>query len=369
MMNYNEYRRASRAVCVGREGTSALLVGGDAPVSVQTMLNVPTDDREACLSQALRLQAAGAQIIRVTVPAPAHAAIFAYLHEHGVTVPLVADIHFDYRAALESVAAGADKIRINPGNIGGDERVRAVADACRSAGGPSRIGVNGGSLEQSILAKYGSPTPEALCESALYHASLLEKFDFSDIVLSVKSSNVRTMIGAYRILAERTEYPLHLGVTEAGTRMRGTVKNAVGIGSLLCDGIGDTIRVSLTSDPEDEVLEGTRLLDLLGLRESGIELVSCPTCGRTRVDLIGLAEEFERRIATVKPSRRLKVAIMGCAVNGPGEAKGADFGVACGDGCGLVFSGGETVGKIGEDEIIDTLIYMCEHDGELPNRS
>ncbi len=367
MENYNEYRRSSRAVRVGREGTAALTVGGIATVSVQTMLNVPTDDLGACLSQALRLQTAGAQIIRVTVPTPANAAVFSYLHEHGVTVPLVADIHFDYRAALESVAAGADKIRINPGNIGDDERVRAVAEACRGAGVPIRIGVNGGSLEHSILAKYGAPTSEALCESALYHASLLEKFDFSDIVISVKSSNARTMIGAYRILAERTEYPLHLGVTEAGTRMRGTVKNAVGIGSLLCDGIGDTIRVSLTSDPEDEVLEGIRLLDLLGLRESGIELVSCPTCGRTRVDLISLADEFERRIVGIKPSRRLKVAVMGCAVNGPGEAKDADFGVACGDGCGLIFSGGVTVGKVGEDEIIDTLIYMCEHDGAVPS--
>lgn len=367
-MNYNEFRRRSRAVRVGRADVTPTVIGGDAPVCVQTMLSTPTDDKARCLEQAKRLVAAGAQIIRVTVPSPDNACIFDYLHSAGISVPLVADIHFDYRAALESVAAGADKIRINPGNIGDDSRVKAVADACRSAGVPIRIGVNGGSLERGILEKYGAPTSEALCDSALYHASLLEKYDFADIVISVKSSDVRTTIGAYRILADRTDYPLHLGVTEAGTKMRGTVKNAVGIGSLLCDGIGDTIRFSLTSDPEDEVREGLRLLELLGMRECGIELISCPTCGRTRVDLISLAEEFERRAAAVHPGRRLKVAIMGCAVNGPGEARDADFGVACGDGCGVLFSGGETVGRVGEDRIIDTLLYMCEHGGEPPEQ-
>ena len=345
-----------------------VLVGGGAPIAVQSMTNTDTRDAKATLAQIRALADAGCDIVRCAVPDMQAAEALREICANS-PLPVVADIHFDYRLALAAIESGVDKIRLNPGNIGGADRVQAVVKAAKARHLPIRIGVNSGSVEKDILAKYGGPTPQGMVESALAHAKMLENCGFYDMVLSMKASNVPDTVAAYRLASAQCDYPLHLGVTEAGTRMRGTVKNAVGIGSLLCDGIGDTIRVSLTSDPEDEVLEGTRLLDLLGLRESGIELVSCPTCGRTRVDLIGLAEEFERRIATVKPSRRLKVAIMGCAVNGPGEAKGADFGVACGDGCGLVFSGGETVGKIGEDEIIDTLIYMCEHDGELPNRS
>ena len=354
MENYNEYRRSSRAVRVGREGTAALTVGGIAPVSVQTMLNVPTDDLGACLSQALRLQTAGAQIIRVTVPTPANAAVFSYLHEHGVTVPLVADIHFDYRAALESVAAGADKIRINPGNIGDDERVRAVAEACRGAGVPIRIGVNGGSLEHSILAKYGAPTSEALCESALYHASLLEKFDFTDICISVKSSDVPLNMAAYRLLHEKVDYPLHLGVTEAGTPTMGLLKSAIGIGGLLCEGIGDTMRVSLTADPVEEVYAAKRILQACGIRRSGVNLVSCPTCGRTAYDMIPIAEELERRLADCK--KNITVAVMGCVVNGPGEASAADIGVAGGKGEGMIFRKGKILYKVPQEKLVDALM-------------
>ena len=358
-MDYTKIRRKTKSVILGGNGIRRCGIGGDFAVSVQTMLNTSPSDFERCLEQARFLQKAGADIIRLTVPAKEDASVIYRLHSEGITVPLVADIHFDYKIALEAVSAGADKIRINPGNIGGEDRVKAVAKACLTHNVPIRIGVNSGSLEADILKKYGTPTSEALYDSAMYHISLLHKCDFDNIVISVKSSDVRTMIGAYRMLSANVEYPLHLGVTEAGSKERGTVKSAVGIGALLCDGIGDTIRVSLTSPPADEIAEGRRLLDVLGISDSGIEVVSCPTCGRTKVDLIALVNEFEAKASEIKVNKKIKVAIMGCAVNGPGEARGADFGVACGDGCGLIYSAGEIQKKVSEDKIIDTLIEMC----------
>ena len=364
-MNYSELRKRTRKVMLGRDGTEKIYVGGDSPVSVQSMLNVPTDDFDAVLKQTRELEKAGADIVRLTVPRPENASVFSFLRESGVRVPLVADIHFDYKAAIESVAAGADKIRINPGNIGSEDRIKAVVSACRENSVPIRIGVNSGSLEKNILAKYGAPTSEALYESAMYHVSLLRKFDFDDIVISVKSSDLCTMIGAYRMLSDAVDYPLHLGVTEAGTKRRGVIKSAVGIGSLLCDGIGDTIRVSLTADPVEEIYEGRRLLDTVGISEGGIEVVSCPTCGRTAVDLISLVNEFESRSEELNCKKRIKVAIMGCAVNGPGEAREADFGVACGDGCGLIFEDGEIIRKVKETEIIETLLNMCVKYGSV----
>ena len=278
--------------------------------------------------------------------------------KNAVKIPLVADIHFDYRLALEAAAAGVDKIRINPGNIGAEDRVKAVADACRIRNIPIRIGVNSGSLEKEILVKYGGPTPEALVESALYHASLLEKFDFGDIVLSIKSSGVDTTVRAYELAAQRCDYPLHLGVTEAGTERMGLIKSAIGIGSLLQRGIGDTIRVSLTADPVREVAAGFDILKALDLNRSGVQFVSCPTCGRTRIDLIGVANEVEKRLAGCK--KNLKVAVMGCAVNGPGEAREADIGIAGGDGVGLIFKKGEIIRKVPEDKLVESLMQEIE---------
>lgn len=363
-MKYNQYRRKTKKIAVGRNGTSRVFVGGDSPVSVQTMTNTSTSDKKSTLEQVKRMEAAGADIIRITVPKKEDASIFSFLHENGIKVPLVADIHFDYRIALECVSAGVDKIRINPGNIGDDDRIAQIVTACRINGIPIRIGVNSGSVERSILEKYGAPTADALADSALYHISLLERFDFEDIIAAVKSSDVKTMISAYRILAEKTNYPLHLGVTEAGTVSRGVVKSAAGIGSLLCDGIGDTIRISLTADPVQEIVEGRKLLNLLGVSDAGIDLVSCPTCGRTKIDLIALTEEFERRSSEIHTDKRLKVAIMGCAVNGPGESREADFGVACGEGEGLIFSHGEIIKKVPGDMIVDTLIAYCNGEVE-----
>ena len=278
----------------------------------------------------------------------------------AVKTPLVADIHFDYKLALESVAAGIDKIRINPGNIGADDRVKAVADACKAKNIPIRIGVNSGSVEKEILAKYGSPTPEALVESALYHASLLEKFDFNNIVLSMKSSTVSSMIKAYEIADERCDYPLHLGVTEAGTERMGLIKSAAGIGSLLLRGIGDTIRVSLTADPVREVYAARDILKALDIEKGGVQFVSCPTCGRTKIDLISLANEVQERLKDCK--KDIKVAVMGCVVNGPGEAREADYGIAGGDGNGLVFKKGEILYKVPEDKLVDALIEEIEKD-------
>ena len=303
------------------------------------------------------LEAARCDIVRISVPDIEAVKTLAAVKE-SVSIPVVADIHFDYKLALESVHAGADKIRINPGNIGSDDKVKAVAAACKTAGVPIRIGVNSGSLEKSILEKYGSPTPEAMVESGLYHISLLEKFDFDDIVLSLKSSDVKKMYKAYELAAEKCRYPLHLGVTEAGTEQMGTIKSAAGIGGLLLRNIGATIRISLTDDPVKEAQAGIKLLRALGLRGGGIRFVSCPTCGRTKIDLIGLASEVERRLAGVK--KDITVAVMGCAVNGPGEAREADIGIAGGDGCGLLFKHGEIIRKIPEERLLDELLSEIE---------
>lgn len=332
-------------------------IGGGAKVSVQSMLNKPAEDIEGSVAQAKELEAAGCEIIRAAVPNMEAVRLIAALKD-AVSVPIVADIHFNYKLALESIAAGVDKIRINPGNIGDDNRVKAVADACKSKNIPIRIGVNSGSLEKHILAKYGHPTAEALCDSALYHASLLEKFDFNDIVLSMKSSDVNTMVKAYRLAAQRCDYPLHLGVTEAGTRRMGIIKSAVGIGALLVDGIGDTIRVSLTDNPVEEVYAAKDILRSLGIGDSGVKFVSCPTCGRTKIDLISLANEAEQRLRNC--TKDITVAVMGCVVNGPGEAREADIGIAGGDGEGLIFKKGEIIAKVPENELIDRLMQEIE---------
>ncbi len=333
-------------------------IGGGAPIAVQSMTNTDTHDFASTLAQVRALADAGCDIVRLAVPDRAAAPVFTYLKEAGVTVPLVADIHFDYRIALDCVASGADKIRLNPGNIGSNDRVRQVARACAAAGVPIRIGVNSGSLEKHILARYGAPTAEALAESALYHASLLTACDFDNIILSVKSSDVTRMIESNRILAEKTAFPLHLGVTEAGGEVAGTVKSAVGIGTLLAEGIGDTIRVSLTADPIREVGAARAILAALDLNPTRrLNIVSCPTCGRTRVNLIPLLAAFEE--AVDREGLRdlpLKVAFMGCAVNGPGEARDADIGIAGGDGDALLFRHGETVAKYPQDKIVDVLI-------------
>ena len=346
-----DFRRKTTAVSVGD-----IRIGGDAPIAVQSMLSRDTHDMAACLAQTEALAAAGCDIVRLAAPDKESAATFAYLKEHGVTLPLVADIHFDYRIALECAAAGADKIRINPGNIGDDERVRAVVNARREKKLPIRIGVNSGALEKHILAKYGAPTAEALAESALYHVALLEKFDFTDIVISIKASTVREMIAANRVLAERCSYPLHLGVTEAGTAHIGTIKSAAGIGALLCDGIGDTIRVSLTDDPVREVIEAHNILRALELEQTGINLVSCPTCGRTQIPLIDMVNEFEARRAEITTDKKLRVAMMGCVVNGPGEAREADFGIAGGKDEAVLFRLGEIVRKIPAGDAVSVLI-------------
>jgi (E)-4-hydroxy-3-methylbut-2-enyl-diphosphate synthase len=346
-------RRQTRKIKVG-----GLYIGGDAPIAVQTMTNTDTHDKIATLSQVRAMEAAGADVVRLAVPDEAAAATFAYLKEEGVRVPLVADIHFDYRIALASVAAGADKIRINPGNIGSREKVGRVVEACRAAGVPIRIGVNSGSLEKEILQRHGAPTAAALAESALYHAALLEEFDFYDTVLSVKASTVPEMIAANRILAEKTSYPLHLGVTEAGGAHMGVVKSAVGIGACLADGIGDTIRVSLTADPLLEIREARAILSALGLNPvREMDIISCPTCGRTKIDLIPLLARFEEELDKTGLRRLpLRVAFMGCVVNGPGEAREADIGIAGGIGEGILFKKGEIVRRVPEDSIVPELI-------------
>jgi len=341
-------RHPTKQVIVG-----GIPIGGDAPVVVQSMLNTPPDDLDATIAQAKALEAAGCQIIRLAIPAE-HAIALIEPLKKAVSCPLVADIHFDYRLALRAVEAGIDKIRINPGNIGDDERVRQVAVACRQAGIPIRIGVNGGSLEKHILAKYGHPTPEAMVESARYHIGLLEKFDFTDILLSLKSSDVKVMLDAYRLAAEEFSYPLHLGVTEAGTARMGLIKSSIGIGSLLADGIGDTIRVSLTEDPVEEIAAAYDILKASGRLLKGPTIISCPTCGRTRIDLIGLAKQVEKALEGC--DKPLKVAVMGCAVNGPGEAREADIGIAGGRGEGILFRHGEVICKVPEDRLVKTLI-------------
>ena len=343
--------RTSKQVMVG-----PVPLGGGAPVTVQSMLNVPSTDIPGSVAQAKRLEAAGCQILRAAIPDMAAVALIPAIKE-AVQIPLVADIHFDYKLALESVAAGVDKVRINPGNIGEDSRVRAVAKACREKGVPIRVGVNSGSVEKHILAKFGGPTPEALVESALYHVSLLEKFDFTDIVVSLKASSVDSTIRAYQLMAQRCGYPLHLGVTEAGTARMGLIKSAIGIGSLLQQGIGDTIRVSLTADPVEEIAAGKDILKALGMG-AGPRLVSCPTCGRTRIDLIGLAGRVEEALRGCE--KDITVAVMGCAVNGPGEAREADIGVAGGVGEGLLFKNGQILRKVPEDQLLPALLEEIE---------
>ena len=332
-------------------------VGGGAPVTIQSMCNTRTDDVDATVAQILRLEEAGCEIIRVAVPdmaaAKAVGAIKSRIH-----IPLVVDIHFDYKLALESVAAGADAVRINPGNIGDADRVKAVAQACAGKNIPIRIGVNGGSLEKELLAKYGGPTPEALVESAFGHIKLLNRWAFDDICVSLKTSSVPGTIAAYRKMAAESDYPLHVGLTEAGTPRMGVLKSAVGIGGLLALGIGDTIRVSLSADPVEEVYAAQDILRVVGLRKDAPELISCPTCGRTRIDLIGLAHEVEERLRAVR--KPITVAVMGCVVNGPGEAREADVGIAGGDGVGLLFRKGEIVKKVPQAELVDELFRLID---------
>ncbi len=344
-------RRISKQVSAG-----GVLIGGGAPITVQSMLNVPSTDIEGSVRQAVELEKAGCQILRAAIPDMDAVRLIPAIKE-AVSIPLVADIHFDYKLALEAAHAGIDKIRINPGNIGGDDRVKAVADICREKKIPIRIGVNSGSVEKSILAKYGGPTAEALCESGLYHASLLEKFDFTDIVISLKSSSVDTNIKAYEMIADRCDYPLHLGVTETGTERMGIVKSSIGIGSLLQRGIGDTLRVSLTADPVREIRAGKDILRALGML-GGVQFVSCPTCGRTRIDLIGLANRVEAALEHV--DKDITVAVMGCVVNGPGEAREADLGVTGGDGEGLIFKKGVVIRKVPETELLTALLEEVE---------
>lgn len=330
---------------------------GDGHIYIQSMLNRRADDLSGSAEQALALERAGCEIVRAAVPHRENVGLIPAIKEK-IKIPLIADIHFDYKLALEAAAAGADKIRINPGNIGGEDHVKAVADECRRRGIPIRVGVNSGSLEKKVLEKYGAPVPEAFAESAMTHVRLLEKFDFDDIVISIKSSDVRTTIAAYRLLARMCDYPLHVGVTETGTERMGILKSAVGIGSLLCDGIGDTIRVSLTADPIREIEAGRDLLKAIGIGD-GVNIISCPTCGRTQIDLISLTNRIEEATRGIR--KKLDVAVMGCAVNGPGEAREADLGVAGGNGEGLLFKKGEILRKVPEERIVEELLREIEN--------
>lgn len=342
----------TKAIHVGN-----VTIGGGAPVSIQSMTNTRTDDVEATLAQIRALAAAGCDIVRVAVPDMAAAKAVGKIKEN-CPLPLVVDIHFDYKLALEAIAAGADKVRINPGNIGGADKVKAVAVACRQRGIPIRIGVNGGSLEKDLLAKYGRVCPEAMVESAFGHIRLLQQFDFDDICVSLKSSSVPITMKAYQLMSEQSDYPLHIGVTEAGTVRMGTLKSAVGIGGLLALGIGDTMRVSLSADPVQEVYAARDILKAAGIRREGAELVSCPTCGRTRIDLISLANEVEERLKGV--DKPITVAVMGCVVNGPGEASAADCGIAGGVGEGLLFKKGQIIKKVPQDQLVDELFALID---------
>ncbi len=346
--------RDSKVVKVGN-----ILIGGGNNVIIQSMTNTPTADVEKTVNQIKKLQEEGCQLVRVTVNTEEAAKKIKEIKEK-IDIPLVADIHFDYRLALLAIENGIDKLRINPGNIGSDEKVEIVVKKAMEKGVPIRIGVNSGSLEKTILEKYGKPTSDAMVESALYHMRLLEKFNFTDIIISLKSSNVKMMVEAYRKLAKLCNYPLHLGVTEAGTAFQGTIKSAIGIGSLLVDGIGDTIRVSLTEDPVEEIKVAKEILKVLGLKEVGVEIVSCPTCGRTEIDLIGLAHQVEKEFEKV--DKKIKIAVMGCVVNGPGEAKEADYGVAGGKGVGVLFKKGEIIKKVDEGDILKELKKLIEDD-------
>lgn len=335
-------------------------IGGGAPVSVQTMCNTKTWDVEATVAQIKAMQVAGADIVRLAIPDMEAARAISRIKEQ-VSVPLVADIHFDYRLALEAAERGIDKIRINPGNIGGAEHVKAVAEACRQRNIPIRIGVNAGSLEPRLIEKYGHPCPEAMVESAKGHAELLQRYGFDDICLSMKASSVPLTIATYRLAAECFDYPLHLGVTETGTEWNGTIQSAVGIGTLLSEGIGNTIRVSLTADPVREVSAGIAIVKAAGLRPGGVKFVSCPTCGRTEIDLISLATQVEQRVRNMP--RDITVAVMGCVVNGPGEAREADYGIAGGKGKGLLFKKGQVLGTYPYAELCDRLVELIEAEG------
>lgn len=352
-MDYGSIRRKTRQVSVGH-----VRIGGNAPIAIQSMTNTDTRDVAATMAQIRALEEAGCDIVRLTVPDLESAETIRLIKESDIRIPIVADIHFQYRVALRCAEYGVDKIRINPGNIGDEDRVKQVAQACRTRNIPIRIGVNSGSLEKHILEKYGAPTPEALCESGLYHARLLEKYDFEDIVISIKSSDVYTMVAATKLLAASCNYPLHLGVTEAGSREMGTIKSAAGLGALLCEGIGDTIRVSLTDDPVLEISAAQDILNALHIKgQSGLDIVSCPTCGRTKIDLISLVHQFEEAVKRENLQRiPCKVALMGCVVNGPGEAREADFGIAGGVGEAVLFSRGEIIKRLPEEEIIPALI-------------
>lgn len=352
-MNYNSYRRKTKEIKV-----ADLVIGGTAPVSVQSMTNTPPHDFEATYRQVKSLKAVGCDIVRISVPDMDSAGVFSYIKAREVGMPLVADIHFNHKIAIAAIESGADKIRINPGNIGDRSKVCEVVSACRERNIPIRIGVNAGSLEPELLKKYGSPTPEALVHSAMSHIAILEDLGYDNIVVSIKASSVQSMIRANRLLAEKVNYPLHLGVTEAGARERALVKSSIGIGTLLSLGVGDTVRVSLTDKPEREIAYARNILSSIGIIDSGMDIISCPTCARTKIDLIGLAREFEERaVAEGIADRPIKVAIMGCAVNGPGEAREADIGVAGGDGEALLFRRGEIIRKIPESSIVDELIY------------
>lgn len=345
-------RKPTKKIQVGN-----IYVGGDAPIAVQSMCNTDTRNVEASLSQIRALRTAGCDIVRLAVPDMAAAEALADI-TRGVDMPMVADIHFDHRLALKSIENGIAKLRINPGNIGSRERVEIVAKACQDKGIPIRIGVNSGSLEKDILEKHGGPVPEALVESALRHVAILDEVKFHEVIISIKSSNVLRTIEAYRLLSRQTDLPLHIGVTEAGTLWRGTIKSAVGIGTLLAEGIGDTLRVSLTGDPVEEIKVGREILKSVGHLKEGIEFVSCPTCGRTEIDLIGIATEVEKRLEGM--DKEIKVAVMGCVVNGPGEAKDADIGIAGGKGVGLIFKKGLIVRRVKEEELVEALMAEIE---------
>ncbi|MEG2038901.1 MAG: flavodoxin-dependent (E)-4-hydroxy-3-methylbut-2-enyl-diphosphate synthase [Oscillospiraceae bacterium] len=342
----------TKAIKIGNK-----IIGAGNPVLIQSMLNIPSYDVENSVKQAIELEKAGCDILRAAIPNMEAVKLIPAIKE-AISIPLVADIHFDYKLALEAVAAGIDKIRINPGNIGDDDRVRQVVEACKGKNIPIRVGVNAGSMEKNILAKYGSPCPEALIESAEYHIKLIEKYDYNNIVLSIKSSTVKTMIDAYTMAAQKFDYPLHLGVTEAGTARMGLIKSSIGIGSLLSSGIGDTIRVSLTAPPVEEIYAAKDILKAVGLSQSGVTVISCPTCGRTRIDLIPLANAVENALRDCP--KKLTVAVMGCVVNGPGEAREADIGIAGGIGEALLFKKGEIICKVPQDKVVEVLLAEIE---------
>lgn len=345
-------RRKTKKIKIG-----SIYIGEYSPITVQSMTNTDTRDVSSTVSQILKLEEAGCNIIRCAVPDMEASNAIKEISEQ-IHIPLVADIHFDYRLALNAIENGVSALRINPGNIGSNDRVKAVAEAAKDKGIPIRVGVNSGSLQKDILDKYGRVCPEALVESALRHIEILEDLNFNDIVISIKSSNVMQMIKSYRLISKKVDYPLHIGVTESGTAWRGTIKSSIGIGTLLCEGIGDTIRVSLTGDPKEEIKVGKEILKSVGFLNEGVEFVSCPTCGRTQINLIDIAKEVEERVS--KLNKNIKVAVMGCAVNGPGEAREADIGIAGGNGEGLIFRKGKIIKKVKEEELVEELMKEIE---------